>query len=379
MSQREELYLAACCGVNPGLSRAAIKRLLPYVGGAERLYQASASLLGQSGLCTAKQLAAFCAGRSQELVRRIQAYVQASGTLLLSFTSPDYPELLRELSDAPLLLYLQGQLPKEGLSIAIVGSRSCTPYGAKAARGFAYQLAQQGATIISGGARGIDSAAHQGALAAGGRTVAVLGCGLDQCYPPENASLFRAIARQGALLSEYPPGTPPLHLNFPARNRIIAGLAQGVVVAEARAKSGALITARAACDENRDVYCIPGDIYSGASSGCHELIRQGAKLVDSPQQVLEDSREQAAKQASLWQQGSPAWPAPPAAPSQPPPDLEPGSRAQQLWQELGEGSLSLVELAERLDCPLDSLSVELLQLQLAGLIKEVGLQLYSRA
>lgn len=149
-------------------------------------------------------------------------------------------------------------------------------------------MTREGIPIISGGAKGIDTAAHEACLQAGGTTVAVLGCGLDIVYPPENAKLFARIAEQGALVTEYPPGVPPAAANFPARNRIIVGLSQAVLVAEAGKRSGAVITANIAADEGREVYCVPGNIFDGGSIGCHELIRTGAKLVDMPQDILDD-------------------------------------------------------------------------------------------
>jgi DNA processing protein len=216
-------------------------------------------------------------------------WLHASGAMLLAATDARYPRLLRETPDAPGVLYVLGDV--QSLSepqIAVVGSRGPTAGGRDTARGFAAWFAGAGITITSGLALGIDAACHEGALQAGGLTVAVLGCGLDTCYPRENAALFQRIQRSGALVSEFPPGTPALAANFPQRNRIIAGLAHGTLVVEAASRSGSLITARLAGAAGREVFAIPSSIHNPMARGCHELIRQGAKLVEKPEDVLVD-------------------------------------------------------------------------------------------
>jgi len=202
-----------------------------------------------------------------------------------------YPALLAAVPPRPLL-HVRGALSAaDALAIAIVGSRRATPYGVEIAERLAADLAARGVTIVSGLARGIDTAAHRGALSVGGRTVAVLGSGIDTVYPPENRALARAIADQGALVSQFPVGAPPLPANFPVRNRTIAGLALGVVVVEAEERSGALITAGFAADLGRDVFAVPGRVTSSASAGTHKLIQDGAKLITCWQDVVQELPE----------------------------------------------------------------------------------------
>ncbi len=200
-----------------------------------------------------------------------------------------YPRCLRELNDAPPLLFSQGKLePQDGLAVAIVGTRHATVYGRRQAERLAYGLARAGVTIVSGLARGIDTSAHQGALDAGGRTIAVLGGGLGKLYPPENEGLAQAVAAGGAVISEYRPDASPRGGMFPQRNRLISGLSMAVVVVEAPDRSGALITARLAAEQGREVLALPGPVNGRASQGCNQLIRDGATLIRGPEDVLED-------------------------------------------------------------------------------------------
>lgn len=206
---------------------------------------------------------------------------------LVPWGSPGYPAPLAAIEDAPLVLFLEGDPQALSLpQLAIVGSRNPTPIGRDTAQQFARHLAAAGLTITSGLALGIDAASHRGALAAGARTVAVLGCGLDTIYPRDHDGLARAIAGQGALVSELPTGTPPLKQHFPRRNRIISGLSVGTLVVEAALQSGSLITARLAAEQGREVFAIPGSIHSPLSRGCHRLIRQGAKLVETAEDIF---------------------------------------------------------------------------------------------
>lgn len=205
----------------------------------------------------------------------------------LTILSDNYPAMLREIINPPILLYYKGEMNAHKKSIAIVGSRTCTRYGLDCAYKFGAELANSSVTIVSGGARGIDSKAHCGALASKGRTVCVFGCGIDVVYPPENSKLFEDIVDNGgALITEYPPGERPNGWHFPERNRIISGMCSGTIVVEAGDKSGALITARMAVDEGREVFCVPGNITSKASSGTNKLIKNGAVLIDDYSDVI---------------------------------------------------------------------------------------------
>lgn len=210
-------------------------------------------------------------------------------TRTLSLLDKDYPANLKYIYDPPSILYIKGNiLPEDTIAVAVVGSRRATYYGLKNAENLGFQLAAGGITIISGLARGVDSAAHRGALKARGRTIAVLGSGLNKIYPRENEELVEEIAQNGAVISEFALDTPPLRQNFPRRNRIISGLSLGVVVVEAAKRSGALITANFALEQGREVFALPGKIDSFTSKGTHDLIKQGAKLVESIEDIIEE-------------------------------------------------------------------------------------------
>lgn len=215
--------------------------------------------------------------------------IEESGVRVLIASDPEYPPLLREIYDPPMVLYVKGTLrPLDRNGVALVGSRLTTPYGQDVARKLAYQLAFTGVTVVSGGARGIDTAAHQGALSAKGRTIAVLGTGINFVFPPENAELFERIAAQGAVITQFPFNRPADKQSFPIRNRIVAGMTQGTVVVEANLSSGALITANFANEYGRHVFAVPGRIDSPRSKGCHDLIKQGAKLCEGVEDVLSE-------------------------------------------------------------------------------------------
>ena len=216
-------------------------------------------------------------------------YMDEVGITLVNFQDSLYPVNLRTISNPPFLLYVRGELKKEDENaVAIVGTRRATTYGRLTARRLARDLGRRGVTIVSGMARGIDTAAHQGALEVGARTIAVLGCGIDVVYPPENRKLMEEIVKNGAVVSEFPLGTLPEAPNFPQRNRIISGLSKGVLVVEAPLRSGALITVDFALEQGREVFAVPGQINSPTSQGVNRLIKEGAKLVESVEDVMEE-------------------------------------------------------------------------------------------
>ena len=221
---------------------------------------------------------------------RILADCQRLDADILTIQDAGYPDRLRNIYDPPCLLYVRGRLPAfdDEAAVAVVGTRSCTPYGISSAEKLGYGLAAGGAVVVSGLARGVDSAALRGALRAGGTVTAVLGNGLDVVYPPENQYLYEDVAAAGALISEYPPGTPPEGRHFPVRNRILSGLCLGTLVVEAPARSGALITANTALEQGRDVFAVPGPIDAPASVGCNRLIRDGAGLVSDAWDILRE-------------------------------------------------------------------------------------------
>lgn len=372
----DTLYLAAVCAVVPGLGRSRIPDLINALGSARAVFEASAATLTATELCTPRAVQNFISNRDARLPQRLDYFCRHNGVQILAYTDATYPQSLQNLSDKPLVLYIKGKLPEAPYALAIVGSRRCTEYGVRAASCFAQAMTCEGIPIISGGAKGIDTAAHEACLQAGGVTVAVLGCGLDIAYPPENARLFARIAERGALVSEYPPGVPPIAANFPARNRIIVGLSQAVLVAEAGKRSGAVITANIAADEGREVYCVPGNIFDGSSIGCHELIRTGAKLVDMPQDILDDKRS--------WQQAMNRRITQPSifdcAPQEPKPAPAPVTTelGVKLLALLQAGALSLEKLTEQSGAAFAAVSMELLDLQAAGLVAADQAQRYYR-
>lgn len=263
-------------------------RLLEQFGTPEAIWQA-----GREELSRLPHVKADCLDALMEkdltYPHRIERDCQRLGIQILSLHDRSYPELLRCIADAPLVLYVRGTLPDfdARLSISIVGTRSCTNYGLHAARYFAGNLAQQGCIIVSGMALGVDGAAHHAAIEAGGITVAVFGCGVDVCYPWKHEKLMEQIISHGAVVSEYPPGTEPKGWRFPERNRILTGLSEGTLVVEAPKRSGALISADLALEQGRDVFAVPGDIHRISCAGCNRLIRQGsAELVQGPLDIL---------------------------------------------------------------------------------------------
>ena len=291
-----------------GVGPKAFARLLKHFGSLDRVLTASVSELAKVkriGYKTAERIAASI-GKFD--VAKELALADKSGVWIVHAADKRYPPALKAIYDPPPVLYVKGTLERsDSLAVAIVGSRRCSTYGAEQASRFAHMLASAGFTIVSGMARGIDTAAHRGALTAGGRTIAVQGCGLSNVFPPENDKLFAHIAQSGACISELPLQYEPLSENFPGRNRIIAGLCMAVLVVEASGRSGALITARAAMDNNREVMAIPGKVDSPISIGTHRLIKDGARLVDCVEDVMEtlgrvgeglkDHVSQAAKEA----------------------------------------------------------------------------------
>ena len=269
----------------PSLSAPQLLRLEDLGADLEALEQPDRAGLARLGLSTGA--IDWLAMPDEALIASDLRWLDASGTVLLPATATDYPPLLLESPDAPAVLYVRGN-PACLLEpqLAMVGSRNPTAGGRASAREFAMFFAHAGITITSGLALGIDTACHEGALAGGGPTVAVLGCGLDQIYPRENQALADRIAATGAVITEFPPGSSPLPAYFPQRNRIIAGLSHGTLVVEAAQRSGSLITARLAGVAGREVFAIPGSIHNPLARGCHQLIRQGAKLVERPEDVL---------------------------------------------------------------------------------------------
>lgn len=271
-------------GVSGEVARAALAAVITFPdGGAPRRAMARAVL---TGAAEDRGFQRAVATALTDKVPAVEKAITAAGWRWLAWSEPDFPSPLSALADPPLGVFVRGQLP-DTQAVALVGSRRATAYGREVAEYLGKELARAGVWVISGMARGVDAAAHRGALASSGRTVAVWGCGPDRVYPAEHAALAAEIARRGCLLTEYPPGSPPLAHHFPERNRLVAGLARVVVVVEANERSGALITARLALDEGREVMAVPGSVFSRLSAGPNGLLRAGAAPVLGPGDILE--------------------------------------------------------------------------------------------
>ncbi|PKO91051.1 MAG: DNA-protecting protein DprA [Betaproteobacteria bacterium HGW-Betaproteobacteria-1] len=286
-SARQELALwVALCNIH-GLGNQGVCQLLKAFGEPKSVFDAPYSQLRQ--IVADKIAETISAGPDVSSTESTLDWLASEQNHLITLADTDYPKALLEIPDPPPLLYAKGQ--KKWLNtpgIAVVGSRNASPQGEKNAEDFSQALANHGYTIISGMALGIDGAAHRGALKATGATIAVVGTGLDIVYPSRHRELAHQIAEQGLILSEFPLGTPSKAQNFPRRNRIISGLATGCLVVEANVQSGSLITARLAAEQGREVFAIPGSIHSPVSKGCHQLIKQGAKLVDNIQDIVDE-------------------------------------------------------------------------------------------
>ncbi len=326
-----------------GVGNTGLLRLLTAFGSPEAVLASGRGAL--SVHLNAAQCDALLAEPDRATLDATHAWLDQPGNSLLTLADADYPRQLLEIPDPPALLYCKGRrelLAEAGLGI--VGSRNATPQGVRDAEAFAHVLSDAGLTIVSGLALGIDAAAHRGGLAGAGSSVAVIGTGLDRIYPARNQALAHRLAEAGLIVSEFPLGTPPLPGNFPRRNRIISGLCRGVLVVEAAPDSGSLITARVATEQGREVFAIPGSIHSPLARGCHALIKQGAKLVESAADILEEF----------------AWPAQrlPAAPQH--------AAGDPLLDALEGAPATLDSLAQRTGLTLDALSAKLLTLELDG-------------
>ena len=355
--ERDELGAWLRLLLTPGVGNATARQLLAALGGPHQVFEQSPAVLAS---LVGPRLADALLTPPPEWVSQLSttwAWLQAGPAHhVLSLADAGYPPDLLQMPDPPTLLFVQGSLAAlaHPQRVAVVGSRNPTPQGLLNAREFARALGHAGVCVVSGLALGVDGGAHEGALDAGAPTVAVVGTGLDRVYPARHKALAHRIAATGALISEYPLGTPPLAPHFPKRNRLIAALGQGTLVVEAALQSGSLITARLAADMGRDVFAIPGSIHSPQSRGCHALIRQGAKLVESAQDVLEELHVLP--------------PAAAAAPADEPPEV-PATGDAALLAALGHDPVGLDALQARTGWPTAQLQAALLELELVG---EVG-------
>ena len=299
-----------------------------------------------------------------EVEQEVQRAEEA-GVKIIPFGSGIYPARLRSIADPPPCLYVKGEIRREDdKAVAVIGTRSASHYGRRVTRDLCRGLASLGFTVISGMARGIDGVAHDEALNAGGRTIAVLGSGVDRAYPPEHRKLYHRISENGAVISELPLGAPPLAFNFPARNRLISGLSAGVVVVEATEKSGSLITAAIALEQGREVFAVPGEVGSSRSRGGHRLIRQGAKLVENVDDILEEIAPQLVARNRQ-----------PAALRTLPVDAQP--ETHKIFDLLQERSLHIDEVIEASGFSASRVSQILLELELQGFLKQLPGNRYS--
>jgi DNA processing protein len=340
----------------PGIGSVAVQRLLESFSDAAAAVEARPAALRAAGL-DATQIDALQKPDEAALQRDLDWLAQP-GRRLLCWHHADYPAALREIARPPPVLFVQGDADwLNQPQIAMVGARNASPQGVENAQAFAAELARRGLTITSGLALGIDGAAHRGALSAGGGTVAVCGTGLDRVYPARHKALAHEIAAGGALVSEFPPGVPAAAENFPRRNRIISGLSLGVLVVEAARESGSLITARLALEQGREVFAIPGSIHNPMARGCHALIRQGAKLVETVDDILEEIGPRLGTRRAKLQVAE-------AAPAAAPRDADEAA----LLAAMGDDAVAIDVLAARVPRPLGQLQSALTRLELEGLV-----------
>lgn len=353
-------WLRLC--LTPGLGSVRLRELLSKFGLPEAVIGAGRSRLGPY-----LPASVIDAMYSESVGKRVEAallWSRAPNRTLLTLDQTAYPRSLLETGDPPALLYCRGRVDLlERPSLAIVGSRNATPQGVRDAQSFARSLSDAGYTIVSGLALGIDAGAHRGGLAGRNSTIAILGTGVDISYPPGNAALAEEIAQQGLILSEFPLGTPPARQNFPRRNRIISGVARGTLIVEAALSSGSLITARAALEQGREVFAIPGSIHSPLSKGSHSLIKAGAKLVESAEDVLTEL-------------------APGSGHERPPASREaartPFEPERLLLEQMGADPIDIDSLGARCGLPAQQVSAALLQLELEGRVAALPGGLYQR-
>ena len=342
-----------------GIGPARLKTLIEHFGSVGAAWDAPVNALRQTSLGT-KLIDSMVDVRSGDLLNRTWDYLQQNNIGVITWQEAGYPRYLMEIDLPPPVLYVRGEIRDEDdWAVAVIGTRRVTSYGRQVAADVAGMLARNGLTVVSGLARGVDSIAHQTSLESNGRTLAVLGCGIDRVYPPENRALMDQIPEHGAVITDYPPGTKPEASNFPARNRIISGLARSVVVVEAGSRSGALITASFAAEQGREVFAVPGNIFSPSSKGANRLIQQGAHPLLNPQDILEllnleMINEQRSARTALPEDATEA----------------------QLYHILGTEALHVDEIRAQSDLPIEKVTATLTLMELKGIIRQVGAMHY---
>ncbi len=359
----KDLFHWVALAMAPGVGSVLYKRLTQTLGSPAEVFRAPLKALRQIEGIGPQVAASIKKFDWQPMVEKELRLSEKNGIKLVTWEDMEYPGNLKPIYDPPPLLYVRGSLmPQDAIAVAMVGSRYPTTYGQLAAERISSGLSRKGVTVVSGLARGVDSFAHRGALVGGGRTIGVLGCGADIIYPPENRDLFEQVAAQGAVVSEFPLGTPPDSDHFPIRNRIISGLSLGVAVVEATLRSGSLITARFALDQGRDVYAVPGNVDSARSEGTNRLIKEGARLVTRAEDILEE----------IHHIPRPAIPETPA-----PPKLS--EEESKVYRTLENQVLHIDQIIAHTVLPSSKVSAILLALELAGHVKQLPGMRFAKA
>ncbi len=345
-----------------GIGPMRLRALLEAFGDVRSAWEAPESALRELGLPRRARNNLLRVRHQEDLDAHLKR-MERAGAYALTWDSPDYPASLQQLPDAPPILFVRGEItPADEWAVALVGTRKATVYGREVAHRLGRDLAQNGVTVVSGLARGIDGIAHRAALDAGGRTIAVLGSGVDVIYPPEHRKLAEEIIQQGALVSNYPLGTRPEAGNFPPRNRIISGLSLGVVVIEAGLRSGALITADFAADYGRDVFAVPGSILSPASQGSNRLLRDGAAVVTEVQDILETLHLDQLTEKQLAREILPE-----------------NATEAVLWDNLSAEPRHVDALARAVKLPVEMVNSTLVMMELKGMVRQIAPLQYVRA
>ncbi len=338
-----------------GIGSVRLRTLLDSFGDAQGAWTASPQALRQAGL-SSRLIQKLERLRADVCLDTVWENLQAQGIQVLTWEDEDYPTRLRDVDNAPPVLYLRGEIcSDDDWAVAIVGTRRATSYGRQVAEKIAREMAHHGVTVVSGMARGIDGVAHRAALDAGGRTIAVLGCGVDRVYPPEHRRLAEDIRSQGALVSDYAPGTPPEGRNFPPRNRIIAGLSLATVVVEAGKRSGALITSDFALEQGREIFAVPGNVIAPQSRGTNRLIQQGAHPLLDPKEILE------VLDLTMITEQRQARTVLPSNPTE-----------AQIFDVLGYESMHVDEIRAQTSLPIEDVTATLAMMELKGMVRKVG-------
>jgi DNA processing protein len=350
----------------PGLGNIAFRKLMDRFGDPAEVFRAKLTDLAQVEGLRKPVAQGIVQRRFSQDPEGVLRELEKSGARAVIFSDAEYPDPLREIHDPPMLLYMKGSIiPGKATFVAIVGSRNSTPYGVKTAENLAQGLARRGLGVVSGLARGIDSAAHWGCIEGRGFTIGVLGTGIDSVYPPSNKKLFDVMVEKGAVITEFPLKTPPEPKNFPIRNRLISALSRGVIVVEATMKSGSLITASVALEQGREVFAVPGSVHSFKSQGCHFLIKQGAKLVENADDVLDElglNYSYAAKKDSY------------AEPPLPPME----DNEKKVYALIGDYPVHIDDIVREGNMEPGAVSAVLMRMELKGIIRQLPGKLFVR-